>query len=230
MIEAARLDIIKGSLIRMMHPIRFIVGLALALLVTGCGAHAPRIIPFGPGIAPPRTLAVLPLDNQTNSVPGVLYVRQVMHENLARKGYAAPPLADVDRALSDQLGISLGGQVSEDLIPQIGQALGVDAVLTGTLQKFGTVLALYSEVEATFVMYETGTGKKLWEYHGYARQDTAVGQRHSNAVSLTAALVGSVVQRGRGKPLQPVVREYYRKLLSEMPTGAEAPQAGGLTD
>ncbi len=215
---------------RTVNPIRLFVGLALALLAAGCAARAPRIIPFGPEIAPPRTLAVLPLDNQTNSVPGALYVRQVMHENLGRKGYVAPPLADVDRALSDQLGISLGGQVSEDLIPKIGQILGVDAVLTGTLQKFGTVLALYSEVEATFVMYETGTGKKIWEYHGYARQDTAVAQRNSNAVSLTAALVGSVVQRGRGKPLQPVVREYYRKLLSEMPTGAEAPQGGGWTD
>jgi hypothetical protein len=63
-----------------------------------------------------------------------------------------------------------------------------------------------------------------------ARQDTALAQQNSNAVSLTAALMGSVVQRGRGKPLQPVVREYYRKLLSEMPTGAEAPQAGGGTD
>lgn len=215
---------------RMLNPTPLFVGLAFALLATGCGAHAPRIIPFGPDIAPPRTLAVLPLDNQTNSVPGMLYVRQVMHENLGRKGYAAPPLADVDRALSDQLGISLGGQVSENLITKIGQTLGVDAVLTGTLQKFGTVLTLYSEVEATFVMYETSTGNKIWEYHGYERQDTAVAQRNSNAVSLTAALVGSVVQRGRGKPLQPVVRAYYRKLLSEMPTGAEAPQGGGWTD
>ena len=215
---------------RTVNPIRLFVGLALVLLAAGCGAHAPRIIPFGSGIAPPRTLAVLPLDNQTNSVPGALYFRQVMHDNLERKGYAAPPLADVDRALSDQLGISLGGQVSEDLIPKIGQTLGVDAVLTGTLQKFGTVLALYSEVEATFVMYETGTGKKIWEYHGSARQDTAVAQRNSNAVSLTAALVGSLIQRGHGKPLQPVVRTYYRKLLSEMPTGAESPQGGGWTD
>jgi hypothetical protein len=79
-------------------------------------------------------------------------------------------------------------------------------------------------------MYETGTGKKIWEHHGYARQDTAVAQRNSNGVSLTAALVGSVVQRGYGKPLQPVVREYYRKLLSEMPTGAATPQAGRWTD
>jgi hypothetical protein len=206
-----------------------LVGMIVVLLVAGCAA-APRIVPFGPGITPPRTAAVMPLDNQTNSVPGVLYVRQVLHENLGRKGYVAPPLAEVDQILSDRLGISLGGQISESTIQEIGKTLEVDAVITGTLQKFGTVLALYSEVEATFVMYETRTGNKIWEYHGYAKQDTALAHHDQNALTLSAALVGSVVQRGRGKPLQSVVREYYRKLLWDMPNGAEAPQPGSYRD
>ncbi|MEO6667669.1 MAG: GNA1162 family protein [Nitrospiria bacterium] len=208
---------------------RSLSGLALLALLAAC-ASTPRLVPFGPGITPPRTIAVMPFDNQTNSVPGVLYVRQVVHDNLGRRGYAALPLAQTDETLSDQLGVSLGGQIDETMIQRIGEALGVDAVLTGTLQKFGTALALYSEVEATVVMYETRTGRRLWDRHAYARQETALAQAHSNTVILTAALVGSVIQRGRGKPLQPVVRKAAYQLLHEMPNGAEPLQKGGYTD
>ncbi len=201
---------------------RLLTGLLTLVLIGGCAVPT-RIVPFGAGITPPRTIAVLPLDNQTNSVAGSLYVRQVMYENLGRKGYVATPVVDVDRTLSDQLGISLGGQVAEADIRHIGETLGVDAVLTGTLQKFGTVLAVYSEVEATFAMYETRSGSKIWEYHGYVKQDTALAQQHQNAVTLSADLLASMIQRGRGKPLQSVVDEYYRKLFAQMPNGAETP-------
>src|SRR2546428_1488132 len=130
-------------------------------ILFGCATTLP-IVPFPAGVTPPRTVAVMPLDNQTNSVPGAIYFREVMNKNLGRKGYVALPLSEVDQLLSDQLGISLGGQITEDRIPVIGKTLGVDAVITGTVQKFGTVLAIYNEVEATFSLYEAHTGNKLW--------------------------------------------------------------------
>lgn len=195
------------------------------MILAGCAAHR-STIPFGPGITPPRTIALLPLDNQTNSVPGALYLREAMQRHLAGKGYDAMPLADVDRALSDQLGISLGGQVSEDMIPRIGEVLGVDAVLTGTVQKFGTVLALHSEVEAAFVMYQSAGGKRIWEYHDYVKQDTALSRPDANSITLTAAVIGSLIERGGGKPLQSVVTQFYRRLLAQMPTGAAEPPLG----
>lgn len=200
------------------------VGVA-SLMCAAC-ASAPRIVPFDAGITPPRTIALMPFDNQTNSVPGALYVRQVLHDSLGKRGYVAQPLAQIDRTLADQLGISLGGQIDQTMIRRIGEILGVDAVLTGTLQRFGTVLALYSEVEATLVMYETSTGRKIWEHHGYAKQETALANEHSNSLTLSAALVGSVIQRGRGKPLQPVVREWSRRVLRHMPNGAESAPLG----
>lgn len=195
------------------------------MILAGCTAHR-STVPFGPGITPPRTIALLPLDNQTNSVPGALYLREAMQSHLAGKGYAAMPLADVDRALSDQFGISLGGQVSEDMIPRIGEVLGVDAVLTGTVQKFGTVLALHSEVEAAFVMYESAGGTRIWEYHDYVKQDTALSRPDANSITLTAAVIGSLIERGGGKPLQSVVTQFYRRLLAQMPTGAAEPPLG----
>lgn len=194
--------------------------IALTLLA-GCGAHR-AIVPFEPGITPPRTIALLPLDNQTNSVPGALYMREVMNTRLKNAGYEPQALEQVDRALSDQFGVSLGGQITEDMISKIGTTLGVDAVMTGTIQKFGTVLALYSEVEASFAMYETGTGREIWEYHDHVKEDTALGQRQSNSVALAAGLIASVIERGSGKPLQSVVSQFYRRLMPRLPSGAGA--------
>lgn len=195
----------------------------VATLVAGCATRR-AVVPFGPGITPPRTIALMPLDNQTNSVPGALYVREVMQKHLGDKGYVARSLNEVDHALAEQFGISLGGQLTEELIPRIGKALEVDAILTGTVQKFGTVLAISSEVEATFVMYETATGRKIWEYHDSVKQDTALAHHNATSVTLTAAAIASLIERGAGKPLQSVVGEYYRRLLRRMPTGAAALQ------
>lgn len=200
---------------------RTTIALAITLTLAACAAHR-RFVPFGPGITPPRTIAVLPFDNQTNSVPGAIYLRDTMQERLREAGYESQPLDDVDRALADQLGVSLGGQITEDLIPRVGTTLGVDAVLTGTVQKFGTVLALYSEVEATFVMYESASGRKIWEYHDHVKEDTALGRRDSNSATIAAGLIASVFERGSGKPLGSVVAQFHRRLTPHLPSGAGA--------
>lgn len=193
----------------------------ITFMLAACTAHR-QLVPFEPGITPPRTIAVLPFDNQTNSVPGALYLRDTMQERLQKSGYEPRPLDEVDRALADQLGVSLGGQVTEDLIPRIGATLGVDAVLIGTIQKFGTVLVLYSEVEATFAMYESGSGRKIWEYHDHVKEDTAFGRRDANSVTLAAGLIASVLERGSGKPLGSVVARFHRRLTPHLPSGAGA--------
>ncbi|MFZ5862076.1 MAG: GNA1162 family protein [Nitrospirota bacterium] len=194
---------------------------AVALTLAACAGHRPYV-PFGEGITPPRTIAVLPFDNQTNSVPGALYLRETMHDHLKEAGYEPRPLEEVDRALSDQFGVSLGGQVTEEMIPKVGAMLGVDAVLTGTVQKFGTVLALYSEVEAGFAMYESGSGRKIWEYHDHVKEDTALGRRESNSATLAVGLIASVIERGSGKPLGSVVTQFYRRMTPRLPSGAGA--------
>ena len=195
-------------------------GIFCQIVLFGCATALP-IVPFPVGVIPPRTAAVMPLNNQTNSVPGAIYLREVMHNNLGRKGYVGTPLSEVDQLLSDRLGISLGGQITEDRIPEIGKTLGVDAVITGTVQKFGTVLALYNEVEATFSIYEAQTGKKLWDYHGYARLNTELTSRQGERAS---PMLAELLFRGLGKPLAPVVQEFYRGLFARMPNGAEPPQ------
>jgi hypothetical protein len=212
---------VKQTIQKQVAKLLIFSGILFPTILFGCAAARLPFVPFPTGITPPRTVAVMPLDNQTNSVPGAIYLREVMYENLRQKWYVALPISEVDQRLSDQLGISLGGQITEDRIPEIGKTLGVDAVIMGTVQKFGTVLALYNEVEATFSLYEAHTGKKLWNYHGYARLNTELTGRQGE---YTSPVLAELIFRGLGKPLAPVVGEFYKGLFARMPNGAEPPQ------
>ncbi len=169
----------------------------------------------------------MPLDNQTNSVPGAIYVRQVMWQNLERKGYVALPLDATDLLLAEQFGLSLGGQITEAVIPEIGRALEVDAVLTGTLQHFGIRLSSHAEeeVEATFALYETSTGKKLWEAHKRTRTNLGKKWRPPDAPNaydgseFFAGMAAGIILNAINKPLAPAVFELVEEILASLPNG-----------
>jgi hypothetical protein len=81
----------------------------------------------------------MPFDNQTRSETGALFLRKEMHKNLERKGYIGIPLSQVDEVLANQFPDLSGRQITMARIPAIGKALRVDAVMTGTVQKFGEI-------------------------------------------------------------------------------------------
>ncbi len=188
---------------------------ALHLVLISACATLPPLIPYPPSVTPPRTVAVLPFDNKTGSVAGARFLRKEMQRNLKNKGYVGIPLSDVDQLLTKQFGISHGGEVSESIISDIGKALKVDAVITGIVQKFGVSFGYpfsRNEVKATFNLYETGTGNRLWNYQGYAFGGflpfSSIGEKLAETVM--------------GRPLQAEVRELYNDLLTKMPNGAES--------
>ncbi len=199
-----------------------LAGVLHLMFLFGCEAPPP-FVPFPAGITPPRSVAVMPLDNQTSSDSGALFLRKQMHKNLKKKGYISTRLSEVDQLLSDQFGILAGGEVTRDRIAPIGKALGVDAVITGTVLKFGNKnrsIITEEEVEATFSLHETQTGNILWEYHGYASRGASLFPLSPE--SLGYALAESML----GAPRQRLVYEFYEKLLTEMPNGAESQYEG----
>jgi hypothetical protein len=186
-----------------------------ALLISGCETIAPVVL-YPAGITPPRTIAVLPFVNETNSVPAARSVRKTMHEDLLDKGYIALEQDQVDQVLSSRFGISLGEQISDNVIPEIGKTLKVDAVVTGVVKKFARVDFFQNKIEseAIFVIHEVETGERLWQYQAYGWQEVfppkqAQGGPPSQAV-----------------PPPPPPRQgvdFYKRLFCAIPTGA-APQ------
>ena len=166
-----------------------------------------------------KTIAVMPLDNQTNSVVGALYMREEMLNLLEQKGYAPLSISQTDQQLANQLGISLGGQIAPEDIPKITAALGVEAVMTGRLRNFESVLMSYNQVAANFAMYDANNSQMVWEYDNAVSVPFSPLRNENISTQMLSGLLGSVLDRTAGKPLHGAVMEYYQRLQYHLPSG-----------
>lgn len=127
---------------------------------------------------PIRTVAVLPMLNQTNDVEGPEYVRVEFDKRLSRYFYVNKLLKDIDQLLKDQMGITLGAQLDMTTSQQLGELLNVDAVIYGTLMNFETqITGIYNvkKVRAKFKMVNTKTGEIIWQNGIGVKSETSAG-------------------------------------------------------
>lgn len=141
---------------------------ASAAFLSACAAVRPPVVPLGPTDPsnPLKRVAVLPMTNNTNDVDGPQLVRQKMADALVRRSYAVMEIKEADQLLRDRLGISLGGQLDLTTAQKLGEVLGVEGVLYGTLMDFDeTTTGAYNvrKVRAKFKLVNTLTGQTEWE-------------------------------------------------------------------
>jgi hypothetical protein len=161
----------------------------------------------------------MPLDNQTNSVVGALYMREEMVALLKNRGYAPLMIDQTDRMLANQFGISLGGQISDVDIPNIAAGLGVDAVMTGRLKSFDAILLSYNEVSASFTMFTGDDWQPKWTYDGVANAPFSPLRNEAFSTQIIGGLISNVLERSMGAPLQDTVAKYYHQLQRTLPAG-----------
>lgn len=188
---------------------------AIIVFISGCAStsHAPVAIGNG------KTIAVMPLENQTNSVVGALYMREEMVALLKHKGYAPLPVGQTDQLLSNQFGVSLGGQITEEDIPKIAAGLGVNAIMTGRLKNFDAVLLSYNVVSASFTLYTSDAWRPAWTYDGIASVPFSPLRNEDFRTEIIGGLISNILERSFGKPLQDAVSKYYQQLQYTLPTG-----------
>lgn len=136
--------------------------LAMLGLLTGCsGSRNLRPTP-GNQI---RTVAVLPMVNNTNDVGGPQVTRDAFVKKLEGAHYSIKPTNEVDAILRDQLGITLGDQLGLISPRQIGEKLGVDGLFYGYLLNFeDQVTGVYNlrKVRMGWKLVDVKTGKVVW--------------------------------------------------------------------
>ncbi|MFO0774022.1 MAG: DUF799 family lipoprotein [Nitrospiraceae bacterium] len=154
-----------------------LVGLAL----TGCLGLPVQTVTPNPS-NPLRQIAVLQLVNNTNDVDAPGYVRKYISDAMVQHAYVVKPLPDTDLMLKDQMGISLGKQFDMVTAQQLGETLGVDGVLYGSLEDFSHSLT-EKRIRLRAKLVNCKTGETVWSNGlGIIKSSGGVGGRALGAM------------------------------------------------
>ncbi|MBI3599972.1 MAG: DUF799 family lipoprotein [Nitrospinae bacterium] len=163
----------------MKNNIRRYILLFIALII-GVSLSACAVMPVKQANPnnPIRTVAVLPMLNQTNDVEAPQYVRTELDKQMPLNFYSNKPVKDIDQLLKDQMGVTLGAQLDMTTPQKLGELLGVDGVIYGTLMNFDTQMTgVYNvrRVRAKFKMVNTKTGETVWQNGIGIKSETSAG-------------------------------------------------------
>lgn len=164
---------------------KFIFFLMVTALLAGCLA-APK-----PDLSNPvRTVAILPFSNMSNNVDAPAKVRATLEQRLTAKFYKVIPLEEVDLALLDGLGITLGEQLQDLDFNEIASKIQADAFVFGDITHYDSTIAGVlntNRVSAKLRMVQVGTQTELWHTHFGAKSESSAGGLGS-LMSLGAAI------------------------------------------
>ncbi|MCX5918008.1 MAG: DUF799 family lipoprotein [Deltaproteobacteria bacterium] len=172
----------------------------------------------------PRSIAVLPILNETVSLKAPEMFRPILLNKVSLKGYEAPALAFIDGRLRDKE-IREAGQVNTLTPQELGNLLGVDALLYAYVTEFSTTYLLaYGSmtVGARFELKDAKTGEKLWE---------SAHQVKESKLGLDQRSLGDTVQFAAGQSYAPYAQKVVDVSFQTLPNGPRAaspPQAGCL--
>jgi hypothetical protein len=167
-------------------------GLAVLFLLclvagfAGCVAprHAPRYFDAN---NPVQKVALLPMKNDTTDVDGPDLMRKKMSDMLYEHAYIVMDTKESDQLLRDRMGITLGGQLDMTTARKLGEELGVQGVLYGTLMDFDeTTTGYYNvrKVRATFKLVSTLTGQTVWQGGLGVKSEVLMSGRTGGAATL----------------------------------------------
>jgi hypothetical protein len=193
-------------------------------LIAGCagGAHHSLVPDYK--AKPPRSIAVLPVLNETVNLKAPNEFRSLVHQRIAMKGYETPAISHVDNRLQEK-GIREAGQVNSLTPQEIGKFLGVDALLYTTVTEFNTTyLVAYSSmtVGARFELKDAKTGEKLWESDHQVKE---------SKLGLDQKSMGDALKFAALQSYTPYCQRVTDACLATLPNGplyTSPPQAGCL--
>jgi hypothetical protein len=155
------------------------------IVLCGCGAKLPFVKDSDDSVQqvieknPPKSIAILPFGNHTDSEDIDEIVRTTFYSHLSAQPYKDIELYEVDRKLRrhDLPAYEKFGKVSAK---KVGQILRCDAVVVGEVTEFQKVYAgIYSQIAvgASITVWDTRTGKKIWS-------DEHVTRNHEGGIPL----------------------------------------------
>lgn len=158
-----------------------------------------------------RSIAVLPAQDKAANAEVNTLLRQRVVDGLYYKGYPKVSLKDID----EKLATFFKGVKTPDVnaLPprDVGDILGVDAVLYTTLQDCSTsffLLYASSSVKVHFALYHAKTGELLWQ------TDYRVGERNFDVTPGRLKMESC-------KVYEPALFEIINKAMETLPDGPD---------
>jgi len=143
--------------------------LSAALIVLGllflCGcAQQQHFVRQGTDLEHIRSIAVLPFENFTRDDFAAEKIRRIVITELLTRGVDVTEPGEVTKLLRELNVMSLRSIKTKE-IQKVGETLGVDAVMSGSVEAFGISTGInvtYPEVTVNLMLLETGSGKIIW--------------------------------------------------------------------
>jgi len=164
---------------------RWIAAVIGLVVLSGCGAKLPfikdnddtaqRVIARNP----PKSIAILPFGNQTDSEDIDDVVRTTFYSHLSAQPYDDIELYKIDEKLR-RYHLTDYEKLSHVSAKRLGRILHCDAVVVGEVTEFQRVYAgIYSQmaVGASITVWDTRTGEKIWS-------DEHVTRSHEGGIPL----------------------------------------------
>ena len=190
--------------------------LACLALAAGCATSkafvAPEYVSSG-------KIAVLPMDNQTNDLDGPVFIRKLIYEGLAARGFQVLPTGPIDDQLKAN-GFTDGGQLRATTPQKIAEWTGADTLVYATLENFDyIILGYYAQrrVKTLARLVDGKTGNKLWEAEGDA-STRAIATNTKQAEQLSAVQLAIKFAEKLGHvPLRKESQLAVARLLNTLP-------------
>lgn len=168
---------------------KYLCCLTLTMLVTvvsGCIPPPPRPRDMS---NPLKRVAILPMKNDSNDVDGPDVMRKKMAQALEHRSYVVKDLKETDQILRDRMGITLGGQLSLTTAEKLGEQLGVEGVLYGTLMDFDestTGVINVKKVRGKFKLVNSMNGQTTWERGLGVRSEMRMQGNYGTAAAIVS--------------------------------------------
>jgi hypothetical protein len=180
-----------------------VVVLIVVLAVASCGGKGSHRTHYTPeSTIPIKTIAVLPMVNNSIDVDAPAKVRQLFYNKIQAYRYQVKPLTETDDILNLQMGITLGKQLAYTTPQKLGEMLNVEGVFYGFLLDYDeTVSGVYNvhKVRMGWKLVSTKTGEVLWGRGIAVKSETGGGG--VGAVASLASRINDADEEIRNLPV-----------------------------
>ena len=181
-------------------------GVLAALFLSACTTIPERTVDKA---NPIKTIAVLPLINNSNNVDGPAKMQVHFAAGLYERYYDVAEPDEVNKTLKDQMGLTLGAQLDMAKPDLLCKTLGVDGLLYGSLDEYiGKPMGVYTikRVRARAKLVDCKTGSTVWKGGAGGKSQESTG---GNIGALVGAVgsIGSALSDATEGELPPLLGE-----------------------